>query len=157
MTDRKFLRPHLDSRVSGTVRLSDLARAILEKGVCVRFCANGQSMFPCIRDGDIITIEPVRHPAAVYGDIVACYSLENQSLFVHRIIKKMPQGYLLRGDNRCSSDGFSTVENILGRVVKIERDGRTRSFGIGIERIILALLSRLSVLHRLNSLGKKLF
>jgi hypothetical protein len=149
-------QPHSAASTSTTLRLSCLARAILEEGKSIRFRARGRSMFPCICDGDVITIAPILYPITAHGEIVACVSLDNQSLFVHRIIKKVPQGYLLRGDNLRWPDRICAAENIIGRVIKIERNGRVCSFGIGKESVVLALLSHMGALHRITAFGAKL-
>ena len=59
-----------DLPLSGQALL-DLMRAVLAKGVPFRFCARGWSMAPFIRDGDVITVSPLRQSLPGVGEVVA--------------------------------------------------------------------------------------
>jgi hypothetical protein len=65
---------------------------------------------------------------------------------IHRIIGKQTDSLTIKGDNALSSDGPVPTENILGRITKIERDGKLIRLGLGPERVIIALLSRAGLL-----------
>jgi signal peptidase I len=91
-------------------------------------------MYPTILHDDVITVEPVEPSTIRVGDI-ALYRTEN-SLIAHRVVKieinndsqssvLSPQSYfILRGDARPACDDPVTAEQVLGKVVLIETNGR---------------------------------
>lgn len=123
--------------------LTDLAQGVLAKDRLFRFRAQGTSMYPFVRDGDVIVISPLRVQAPRVGDIVACLRLDTNRFFVHRILRKQANCYLIKGDNACCDDGWFPRESILGRVVQIERRGSQVRFGLGVERLLIVTLARL--------------
>lgn len=120
----------------------ELLQAVLDRGVPFRFYAKGQSMDPFIRNGDIITISPFSGAIPRIGDIVAFVHPESGKLIVHRVIRKMDESFLTRGDGLQHSDGTIPMTNIIGFVAKVERNGRKVVFGLGLERLLIAFLSR---------------
>ena len=107
---------------------------LLHSGKLVRFKAPGHSMYPTILNGDEITVEPIRPKAVKVGDIVL-YQNEDD-LIAHRVVRienisdtqssvLSPQScFALRGDARPACDAPVAAEQILGKVVLIERNGR---------------------------------
>jgi len=91
-------------------------------------------MYPTILNGDEITVEPIRPKAVKVGDIVL-YQNEDD-LIAHRVVRienisdtqssvLSPQScFALRGDARPACDAPVAAEQILGKVVLIERNGR---------------------------------
>jgi signal peptidase I len=116
-----------------------LMEAVLEKGVPFRFTAHGNSMTPFIRDGDVITVAPGR---IRFGDIVAFARPHGGKLTVHRVVGISRDGYLIKGDNLLMPDGCVPRTTLLGRVVGVERRSRRMRLGLGIERVVIAFLSR---------------
>lgn len=108
-------------------------------------------MTPFIRDGDIVTIAPLAGQAPLFGEIVAFFrSNEFQSvLVIHRIVGRWSRGFAVQGDGNVCTPEFVPSENILGRVVKVERDGRPVRLGLGPERRLLAWLSRTRLIWKL--------
>lgn len=100
--------------------LEKIAKNILQRGVTFSFKAQGTSMSPFIRDGDMVRIKQQRLYRV--GDVVL---LKTQfGLIVHRIITLTPDGVLTRGDNSLASDnGLIGVEHILGRVIQVYGTG----------------------------------
>jgi signal peptidase I len=88
-------------------------------------------MYPTICDGDLITVEP-KKPSDVYvGDIIL-YHHEN-GVVAHRVINMQePQSsvpstqhlFLCRGDAAIKYDNPIRADQILGKVVSIQRNGR---------------------------------
>lgn len=131
--------------------VAELMQAVLEKGGLFRFCARGGSMTPFIRDGDTLTIAPLASMPPGLGEVVALSNpVENESkLVVHRVIGRQRTGFIVQGDgNGCTPEIISS-ENILGRLVKVERAGRHVRLGLGTERRLIAWLSRTRLLWRL--------
>lgn len=116
-----------------------LMEAVLDKGARFRFAAAGCSMSPFIRDGDVVTVAPLRVRT---GDVVAFMSPENGKLTVHRVVHAAADGYLVKGDNAPVPDGRVSRASIIGRVVRVEHCGRQVHLGLGVERIAIAFLSR---------------
>jgi len=104
---------------------------LLHQGHQIKFKAPGDSMYPTIWDRDLITVEPQKSSGICVGDIVL-YHHEN-GVVAHRVINiQVPQPsvpstqhlFLFRGDAAIHDDAPVTSEQILGKVVSIERNGR---------------------------------
>lgn len=129
--------------------LALLMRSVLERGVPFRFRAAGGSMTPLIRDGDVLTVVPARLAETDPGDVVAFIRPGREALVVHRLLDRGGGGFSTRGDNAAQNDGRFDPERLLGRVVRVERDGRRVSIGLGPERRLIALLARKRLLRPL--------
>lgn len=125
---------------------SALVQAVVGRKAPFKFQAKGFSMSPCIRDGDMVTVAPVSPAALHFGAIVACREPRTGTLLVHRFIGKKDGRFLIKGDNKNTPDGLFAEEDIIGCVTSVERNGRDRCFSLGNARIIIALLSAVSVL-----------
>lgn len=126
--------------------LLSLIRATLERGAVFRFKATGFSMSPFVKDGDVITLSPLFDIPPYFGDIVAFVRPKTGKLVIHRITGKYAGYYNIKGDNTWQVDSPIAEKNILGRLVKVERDGRHIRFGRGLERFLIAFLSRRNLL-----------
>ena len=127
--------------------LLELMREVLARGIPFRFRARGWSMTPFIRDGDVVRVAPLRRSAPALGEVVAFIHPDAGEVIVHRVIGRRGASCLIQGDNAPSgADGFVPGENILGRVTRVEREGRVIWLGLGPERYLIALLSRSGLL-----------
>jgi signal peptidase len=111
----------------GFCHFCDLSAQLLSLGCGVRFRAPGTSMHPTIRHGDVITVEPVEPTNLKRGNIIL-YRLQN-GLIAHRIVNiEEPEGcgltFILRGDASTTCDAPVKPEQILGKVVCLERGHR---------------------------------
>jgi len=104
-----------------------LCEDMLRSGRRVRIPAGGMSMFPRVRDGDIVIIEPVAPAALAIGDIVVYRGSE--AVVAHRLIGRCHRDgrmqLTVKGDFLRRSDGPVLPEAVLGRVVAVERANRT--------------------------------
>ena len=83
-------------------------------------------MYPSILDGDIVTISsPGKLPPSV-GEVVAFTRPELEKLLIHRIIRKTPDGYLIKGDNNVEPDGIIPEACLLGVVNRVEHHGKRK-------------------------------
>lgn len=130
-----------------SVLLFEIYEAVLSRKLSLRFQTVGFSMSPFIKDKDIITISPVSDYIDYLGKTVVFIHPETKKLFIHRIIGRSQDYYLIKGDNIFSSDGPIPRENILGVVTKIERKGKKIIFGLGYERYIISVLSKTKILN----------
>ncbi len=106
--------------------MKDLSLTLLAEGKTIRIKAHGYSMYPCIKPGSLIIIEPVKVKGPpVPGEIIAIQ--RENGLIVHRltrIIKKegIPL-YTARGDSNAYSDDPVKLSMIVGRVTGAETTG----------------------------------
>ena len=104
----------------------EVSTDLLREGYGVRFRAPGHSMHPTIRDGEMVTVEPLKATRVRRGDIILYRT--KSGLIAHRVMlieSKEDEAYVfhLRGDASTSFDAPVSAEQILGRVVAVERDG----------------------------------
>jgi signal peptidase I len=108
----------------------EVSTDLLSRGYSVRFRPGGHSMHPTIRDGEAVTVEPVDPGKVKRGDIVLYRTAGG--VIAHRVTlierrEDKPEVFHLRGDASTSLDAPVRAEQILGRVVSVERTGRTIS------------------------------
>ena len=147
MTGAQPSKPALFVKAGGVLSLSgpgllDLLQAVLARGVPFRFRAKGFSMSPFIREGDVITVSPLAGRPLGLGEVIAFISPETMRLVVHRVVGRQGDGWILAGDNVRRADGLVELDNLVGRVTSVQRNGRPVRFGLGPERVPIALLSR---------------
>jgi hypothetical protein len=128
--------------------LHELMTAVIENGASFRFRARGFSMFPLIRDRDIITLAPLKSVGP--GDVVAFRHPNSGKLAVHRILETNVDGFLIKGDNIPEPDGIIPAENILAVAVSVERNCRKVGGGLGHTKWLLAVLSKHNMLWSFN-------
>lgn len=130
----------------------DLLQAVLSKGVPFRFRAKGCSMSPFIRDGDVITLAPINIRKPGLGDVVAFTRPETGNLVVHRIIALKGNAVQISGDSIPDKpDGIFPTNDLLGRVIRVERNHKRIWLGLGPERVLIAWLSRMHLLSPLRN------
>lgn len=122
--------------------LAGLMGAVLGKGKPFRFEARGESMFPAIRDGDIVTVAPLAGRRPRPGDLVAFVHPQSGGLRVHRVVGAEAGRLVLKGDNALGADPAVGLEAVLGLVVGLERGGRPRRLGPAFLAAAAARLSR---------------
>ncbi len=106
--------------------LLDLTAELLSQGAIVRFRPTGRSMYPSIREGELITVEPVAASDVKLADIVLYRS--ERGLIAHRVVEiasRDSRVFRLRGDASLSCDRPVAAEQILGRVAGVQRKGRS--------------------------------
>jgi len=131
--------------------LLNLSRNLLGKGTSIRFQAKGFSMRPFIQDGDFITVSPVENSSVRIGDVVFYSTAENNTI-VHRIIKKYKKNgrmtLVIKGDASFGSPEKVDMQNVLGKVVAIERNGRGEKLDTKLHRIIGLFFAGISPFSR---------
>ena len=107
-----------------SVSSDDVFHETSSKEYSWRVKSRGQSMYPLIKNGDTLLIEPLKADELNPGDI-AFYRLLSGSFIAHRFIKRNSSGLLLtNGDNLRKYDEVVAEEQVFGRVIQIERNGR---------------------------------
>jgi len=141
--------------VSGS-DLSDLIRDAVSHGAAARFRASGASMSPFLREGDVVTVSPLAGRQPRLGDVAAFVEPATGKCIVHRVVGTRLEGVLIQGDAREQADGWMDPSQILGRVSRVERDGRRVGLGFGPERRAIALSVRWGFVGPLRSLWHRL-
>ena len=134
----------------------ELLRGIRQSGASLRTPVHGWSMTPFVRDGDVVTIAPVGAVGPRPGDVLAVELAPGSLLVIHRVVGRANGAWLMRGDNAVAPDGVVPREQVLGRVVRVQRHGREVRLGLGRERVVIAALSRAGVLTRFVTLARRL-
>lgn len=106
--------------------VKDIGLTLLSEGKTIRIKAHGYSMYPCIKPGSLILIEPLKikgppHP----GEIIAIR--REKGLIVHRlsrsVFKEGTTWYIARGDSNAYPDNPVKIDKIAGRIVGAETTG----------------------------------
>jgi signal peptidase I len=116
----------MNSRKKYLSSVKDMSITLLAEGKTIRIKAHGYSMYPAIKPGSLILIEPLRIKGnPVPGEIVALK--REAGMVVHRVVKKEIKNgvlyYITRGDSNSSPDNPVTIDKIAGRIIKSEPTG----------------------------------
>jgi len=114
-----------------------LTADLLREGYSVRCRTHGGSMYPTIKEGDKVVVDPVAPSQVERGDIILYR--RHGGMIAHRVIgigndhdRTITQPaalsardvLILRGDAFDFPDEHVEASRILGKVVAVERDGR---------------------------------
>jgi len=88
----------------------------------VRLKVTGTSMLPAIWPGDTLTIRRRSIEQLRPGQVVLCY--RNQGLVAHRLIGRVGDRLITRGDSLSDRDVPFSQDEFLGEVVSVVRGGR---------------------------------
>ena len=116
--------------------LMPLIRAALMRHQRVRLTATGSSMFPFIRGGDVVELEPLRLKPVV-GDLVLAQCAaapEGERYVLHRVVRVLGEAFFLRGDAQKDCEGPFTRGDLLGRATLVYRQGRVLRLDRGLWR-----------------------
>jgi hypothetical protein len=113
-------------QVRDSRRFIQLLEDLLLRGYPVRFRADGRSMDPAIRDGEVITVEPLGGLPVRIGEVVLYR--HGRAAIAHRVVRvRSSAGRIvelrLRGDAAGACDAPVAPGQVLGRVVAVERAG----------------------------------
>ncbi len=106
--------------------VKDVGLTLLTEGKTIRIKAHGYSMFPSIRPGSLILIEPLIVKGIPHeGEIIAIR--REAGLIVHRLSKILYKDgvtyYIARGDSNAYADKPVKIDKIAGRIVRAESTG----------------------------------
>jgi len=127
-------------------KFKGISEDLLIDGFDVRISTRGPSMFPLIRTGDKITVNPEKN--LNIGDIIVFK--RDEQMVCHRLVKVFERDgiryYQTRGDSHFNLDDPMTADQILGKVVRIEREN------VSLPRRILLLIHPALKFGRLNAI-----
>ncbi|KKN04429.1 hypothetical protein LCGC14_1097540 [marine sediment metagenome] len=98
-------------------------------------------MRPFLRDGDFIVVSPIENSSIKIGDVVFCITTENK-IIVHRVIRKHEKDkdnriiMFIKGDATFSSPEKVKIQNVLGKVVAVVKNGRKKRLDTKFYQII---------------------
>jgi signal peptidase I len=103
--------------------LKDIGFTLLSEVKTIKVRAEGYSMYPSVKPGSIIFIEPFSEgEKPLAGEVIAWK--KERGLVVHRLIRSVTEGngvlYITRGDSTYAEDPPVAAGSIAGRVVRIE-------------------------------------
>lgn len=100
-------------------------------GDSVSLFYKGLSMNPLLTTPDLLYVKPYRETEVCRGDVVVFRSPDGDFKVVHRVVCVNVEGVRTKGDSNSHIDSWVLKpEDIIGRVERIERAGRTwRIFG----------------------------
>jgi signal peptidase I len=106
--------------------VKDISLSLLSEGKSIRIKAHGYSMYPCIKPGSLLLIEPIRMKGVpVPGEIIAIR--RENGLVVHRLTKIEKKNditsFIARGDSNAYADNPIKIDKIAGRIVRAEITG----------------------------------
>lgn len=122
-------------------------KILFDKNNTIKFIVKGTSMLPSYKSNDIVLIKKQSNYSL--GDIVV-FKYDN-NLFMHRIIKKHRNNYILKGDNSNQIEK-TFISNIYGKVIQ-DKSNYVHSFIIR----IFCMFSYLFYKHQKNQLIKKIY
>jgi signal peptidase I len=127
-------------------KFKGISEYLLNNDFDVRIHTIGTSMFPLIRTGDKATVSPEKNLKV--GDIIVFK--RGDYMVCHRLVKVFEMDgiryYQTRGDSHFNLDDPMTADQILGKVVRIEREN------VSLPRRILLLIHPALKFGRLNSI-----
>lgn len=103
--------------------LAGLVGEVVEQGGCLRFRAEGRSMWPFLRGGDGLVVEPVSTRNARVGDVLL-YRTSHGGVVAHRLVGRSGGRLRTRGDRVRAPAEWIGPGQVLGRVGAVERAGR---------------------------------
>jgi signal peptidase I len=106
--------------------VKNVGLTLLSEGKTIRIKAHGYSMYPCIKPGSLILIEPIHLKGLpVPGEIIAIK--RSNGLIVHRLTRKIVKNeitlFIARGDSNAYADNPVKINKIAGRIVGAETTG----------------------------------
>jgi len=101
-----------------------LAGEVLHQGGSFSFKAHGSSMYPFIRNGDVLRVEPVAGDALGVGTI-ALYRCSQNRFGAHRVVRRHVRNgrtlLTMRGDALLRPDETVAAIQVVGKVVGVQR------------------------------------
>jgi hypothetical protein len=89
----------------------------------VRLTVTSDSMWPLLRVGDGVVVQPIDPHALQPGDVIVVQ--RSGGWITHRLVTVDERGWHTHGDNTRYGDEAASAAQIVGRVIAIERNGQT--------------------------------
>ena len=136
-----------------------LRKEAIKNGHAVQTLASGYSMFPFLRKGDLLTVEPVSMDKIKRGDVVVFESEEKW--IAHRVIKIQSNAegleFLLRGDTCIEFDPAVDKENYIGSVQVFTRKNSKKVLSKGAPNAWRKIIVALGLLYNFPLYSTRIF
>jgi hypothetical protein len=120
-----------------------LCEELLSRGMSARFHAPGRSMYPTIKENEVITVAPIEPSSISVGDIILYR--QDKRVVAHRVVRMIqtetgtfppwmleschpsllpPPSFVTRDDTWSKENVQVAREKILGKIISVERGGR---------------------------------
>ena len=104
----------------------------------------GLSMYPTFIPGDLLHFREIHFEEIKVGDVIIFRLKNEEKNIVHRVVSIEKKGLITRGDNNSQNDKWVvTSEEINGKVIFSEREGRKKAVKNGKGGLIAANIVRL--------------
>lgn len=118
----------------------ELSKDVLARGACLRFLARGGSMRPLIRDGDILEIQPIEVAEVRVGDVIF-FRGHRGNMLAHRLVRRTQAEngettLIAKGDSASRFDRPVRPDQLFGKVVSIERQGKRVDLDSGLIKLM---------------------
>lgn len=108
----------------------------------------GRSMYPTLRNGTRIEVQPVAYDELAVGDLVVFY--DGRGIVCHRLLKKAGRLCHLKGDTNLWADPPVVWSQVLGRVTRVvDEDFRIHAIDTPRHRRRALLVARFSYVYAL--------
>ncbi|MBV9791683.1 MAG: hypothetical protein JOZ51_26030 [Chloroflexi bacterium] len=113
------MQPNISDRYTDVAL--DLLRQSGQVGGATRLPVTGTSMLPLLQPGDAVWLQSIDLTALRPGDLLLIR--QHGVLLTHRLIAVGPERWQTKGDNNPLPDPPITAQQIVGRIVTVERGG----------------------------------
>jgi signal peptidase I len=156
----KFLKMN---KSGNHIIIKDIGFSLLAEGTTIKVKADGYSMYPVIKPGSVVFIEPLPGDMPPFPGEIIAWKRES-GFVVHRLVKIIRNGsnicFITKGDSCANEDQPVERTRIAGKVIRIEEvKGRSRKAEelfvkpcYVCNRLIVWVLIRLKRLINLGSL-----
>ena len=114
------------SSLKKKIIVNNTGLTLLSEGKTIRIKAHGYSMYPCIKPGSVILIEPISLKGIPRPGEIIAIATEN-GLIIHRLVKIVVKNnlrtFIARGDSNAFTDDPVKIDKIAGRIVGAETTG----------------------------------
>lgn len=134
---------------SGHTDIREFIGVLLEDNRQLQFRMKGYSMFPYLRPGDRGTVQKCTAAELKPGDIIVFYLQSN--LVAHRFLHREGEFLTAKGDNNFRPDSPVPVQQLVGKLIAMERNGK--EFAMNRQNLTkVAALRMPRILFRINNL-----
>jgi len=110
----------------------------------IRIKVNGNSMWPFLRNGDIVIVRNVDFEKVNVGDIV--FTDIGSNMLCHRVFSKQGNFIVTKADTFIGFDPMVSKEALIGKVIAKEKNGRIYNLDKLLSYRIRFFISRISII-----------
>jgi signal peptidase I len=122
-----------------------LSTSAIKTGHSVRMRVVGDSMSPLMLPGDTLVITKCEQSAILMGELVIINSADGY--IVHRVVFVRNGRIITKGDNRPKFDVESSLGDLIGKAVTIERNGKISNLNDNRQKLLNKIIGWISWLE----------